>query len=276
MKKITIVLWVIISIFVIGVVAKTNNLFKPVINDKQISFLGDSITTYEGWNNNTDYNTTIGSNAVYYTSSKLDDVNKTYWKQTVDELDLNLCVNNSWSGSRVTTTSGETAAGCMKRTENLHNDNEKINPDIIVVYIGINDFNANVTLGNYKDVSDFYDEKTKKYTGDTTIFSEAYAMMIHNIINNYKDAKVYICTLLPNGTNTNYTLLKEYNAMIRKIANEFKCGIIDFYNDSKITSDNYTTYMIDGLHPNEKGHDMMTTCVNDVLLKDYRLKEKNN
>lgn len=273
-KKITIILSILVCVLFVGILAKGTSLFKPSINEKYISFMGDSITTYEGWNNNTSYNSTIGSNAVYYNSSKLDNVDKTYWKQTVDELDLNLCVNNAWSGSRVTTTGGTTAAGCMERTSNLHNDNKKINPDIIVVYIGINDFNANVTLGNYKDVDDIYDESKEEYKGDTTIFSEAYAMMIHKIINNYEDAKVYVCTLLPNGNNKNYTLLKEYNDMIRQIADEFKCGIIDFYEDSKITADNYTNYMLDGLHPNEEGHDLMTACINERLLKDYRLKEK--
>lgn len=273
-KKITIILSILVCVLFVGIIAKGTSLFKPVINEKNISFMGDSITTYEGWNNNTSYNSTIGSNAVYYNSSKLDSVDKTYWKQTVDELDLNLCVNNSWSGSKVTTTSGDTSAGCMDRTSNLHNDNKKINPDIIIVYIGINDFDANVTLGSYKNVDDIYDKKNDKYIGDTTLFSEAYAMMIHKIINNYEDAKVYVCTLLPNNKNTNYSLLKDYNEMIRQIANEFKCGIIDFYEDSKITSDNFTNYMLDGLHPNEKGHDLMTACINERLLKDYRLKEK--
>lgn len=273
-KKITITLWILIAVLLVGVIAKGNNLFKPTINEKYISFMGDSITTYEGWNNNTSYNSTIGSNAVFYNSSKLDRVDKTYWMQTIDELDLKLCVNNSWSGSRVTTTAGDTSAGCMERTYNLHNDNEVINPDIIVIYLGINDFNNNVTLGDYKDVNDIYDEKKNEYIGDDTIFCEAYAMMVHKIVNNYEDAKVYVCTLLPNGNNKNYTGLVEYNEMIKKIADEFKCGIIDFYNDSKISSDNYLNYTIDGLHPNDDGHDLMTTCVNNRLLKDYRFKEK--
>ena len=30
-----------------------------------ISFLGDSITTYDGWSNNASYNSTIGNNGVY-------------------------------------------------------------------------------------------------------------------------------------------------------------------------------------------------------------------
>ena len=37
-----------------------------------ISFLGDSITTYEGWSNNGESNSTIANNGVYYDSLGFD------------------------------------------------------------------------------------------------------------------------------------------------------------------------------------------------------------
>ena len=231
-------LWIVLVVFIcvafLGVFAsslvggrdsKNNTSKEASIEGKYISFMGDSITTYSGWNNNTSYNSTIGSNAVWYTSDKLSSVNFTWWKTTIDKLDLKLCVNNSWSGSQVTTTQGENAAACMSRAKNLHNDSRNIIPDIIVVYIGINDFNRGITLGSFDGVSDIYDSSTKTYTGDLTKFAEAYATMVHKIVNTYKKADVYLCTLV------NYnTALTSWNAEIKKIANAFDCNVVDFYN----------------------------------------------
>lgn len=38
---------------------------------KTVSVLGDSISTYQGVSNNASYNSTIGSNAVYYSAGTL-------------------------------------------------------------------------------------------------------------------------------------------------------------------------------------------------------------
>lgn len=235
------------------------------IEDKYISFMGDSITTYSGWNNNTLYNSTIGSNAVWYTSAKLNNVNKTWWKKSIDDLKLNLCVNNSWSGSQVTTTQSETSASCMTRSYNLHNDNKNIYPDIIVIYIGINDFNRGIELGSFTSLNDIYDTSTKSYIGDLTLFAEAYATMLHKIINKYKNADVYCCTMYNNG-NTN---IPTWNETIKDIAKYFDVKIVDFYNETKITSSTLSTYTIDNLHPNELGMIELSNCLKNNLMKYY-------
>ena len=67
---------------------------------KKVSILGDSISTYEGVSNNTAYNATIGENLVYYTEGLHGvSLHDTWWQQVIDTLDMELCVNNSWSGS---------------------------------------------------------------------------------------------------------------------------------------------------------------------------------
>lgn len=230
-----------------------------------ISFLGDSITTYEGYSNNTRYNSTIGNNAVFYNSSKLN-VNDSYWKRTVDELELDLIVNNSWSGSWCT--GSGVSSGCGTRPTQLHN-NSGDEPDIIVVYIGINDFNAGTAVGAYNNVNDIYNPQTKTYIGDTSKFAQAYAMMIHKIKQRYPEADIYVCNLLPNNRNTNYTLLNTYNVYIERIANEFGCTLVDFYNDSGINQNNFTAYMLDGLHPNVKGNELMANCVKNAIINNY-------
>lgn len=271
-------LWVVLFAFImvafLGVFASSfikvenndepNTSTKANIEGKYISFMGDSITTYSGWSNNTSYNSTIGSNVVWYNSDRLSSVNFTWWKKTIDKLDLKLCVNNSWSGSQVTTTQGENAAACMSRAENLHNDNKTITPDIIVVYIGINDFNRGITLGSFDGVSDIYDSSTKTYTGDLTEFADAYATMVHKIVSTYKKADVYLCTLV------NYnTALTSWNAEIEKIANAFDCNVVDFYNETGINSSNKGTYTLDTLHPNQSGMSKMSACLIASLQENY-------
>jgi len=109
---------------------------------KTISILGDSISTYAGVSNNTAYNSTIGNNAVYYQPGTQGVYQAdTWWQQTIDALGLELLVNNSWSGSAVLHTRRGTAGAYVDRCVQLHNDKTGEEPDIIVVYMGGNDFN---------------------------------------------------------------------------------------------------------------------------------------
>lgn len=275
--KIISIAWVVLFAFifvsVLGVFAssvsehrKTETSTRETLEGKYISFMGDSITTYQGWNNNTSYNTTIGSNAVWYTSDKLSSVNDTWWKKTVDNLDLKLCVNNSWSGSRVTsTTSSTTSAACMNRAKNLHNNVKDITPDIIVVYIGINDYRGGVTLGTFDGVDSIYNASTKTYTGNLTEFADAYATMVHKMQKAYPEADIYLCTLDQYNTE-----LVSWNAVIKQIANAFDCNVVDFYNKTPINSSNLATYMVDGyLHPNATGMNEMYKVLKQSLEKNY-------
>ncbi len=241
------------------------------VEGKSVAFLGDSITTFEGYSNNTAYNSTIGGNAVFYNSSKLN-VNDSYWKRTVDDLGFELIVNNAWSGSQCTGTG--TSAACNTRATQLHN-NSGDEPDIVVVYIGINDFDRGVKVGAYNNVNDVYDSTTDSYVGDRTKFAQAYATMIHKIKRRYPNADIYVCNLLPNNVNKDYETLNTYNVYIEKIANEFGCTLVDFYNDSGIDQSNFTAYTLEGLHPNSTGHAMMAECLKNAILGNYKTKERN-
>lgn len=208
---------------------------KETLEGKYISFLGDSITTYSGWSNNTSYNTTIGGNAVhttYYPGGAIT-ADETYWKRTIDNLGLNLCVNNAWSGSKVT------GNGVARATE-LHNDVKNIEPDIIVVYFGINDFNGGVACGSFNSVEDIYNESTKAYTANLNVFANAYATMVHKIKMRYPDADIYLCTL-----DYCRSGLEGYNGQIKKIAEVMDCNLVDFYNDTPMNLTNISTYTPD-------------------------------
>lgn len=226
-----------------------------------ISIIGDSISTFANW--------IPSGNAVYYTGNNcgINSVDQTWWKRTIDQIGLNLCVNNAWSGSRVTTTGGEASAGCMSRATSLHTDEHE--PDIIIIYLGINDFNSGVQLGEYNGTQDF--------PTVTTTFREAYAIMLNKVLTRYPNARLYVCTLpycertgvatFPEK-NSNSVLLNEWNMAIRELANLFGVPVIEFnkcgihYQNLHLTMGDWNSSTKQGLHPNPYGMYLMANeCV---------------
>ena len=225
------------------------------LKGKTVSFLGDSITTYDGWSNNSGHNTSLGDNATYYNSTLMN-VNDTWWKQVVNELKLSLCVNNSCDAGRVTETNDKPSG--FERCTELSRGNGQA-PDIIIVYLGTNDLGNGIEL--------------EGEDGDSTeYFISSYAMMLDNIKSLYPDADVFVCTLLPEDRNTEDRLL-EYNTAIKSIAQSFGADVIDLYADSGITRANYLQYVIDQgtlrVHPNEAGMDKITQTVVKALTEFY-------
>ena len=235
------------------------------LEGKTLSILGDSISTFNGISNDaTNTNNTIGSNAVYYPKADINTANETWWKQTADYTNMDVLVNNSWSGSRVLNNNG---AAYIDRCVQLHDntgDNTGTNPDVIAVYIGINDFNAGLNCGEFKELADVYTEENGYVT--PTCFAEAYAIMIHKMTVKYEDADIFIFTLPANGTNKYTALLDDYNEEIRKIAEYFDCYLVDI---AAIEGYEYADYTNDGLHPNEAGMDLITDYFARMLRAVY-------
>lgn len=218
-------------------------LIESVYRGKVFSFLGDSVTTYSGY--------IPSGNETYYPSGDVNSVDKTWWRKLLDAFGATLGINNSWSGSRVTTTNGETSAGCMTRCQNLGT------PNVIIVFMGYNDFNNNVELGDYHGET--------ALPSDTTKFTEAYAIMLNKILTAYPTAEVYVCTL-PQCERTNPTgfpeingsgvSLKQYNEAIIELALAFGVNVVDM-NKSGLTYQNMSVYNPNQLHPNALGHSVM-------------------
>ena len=223
---------------------------KAQLVGKNFSILGDSISTFAGYNTDSaNTNSTIGSNKVYYTGSNcgITSVNMTWWHQAAVESGMNVLVNNAYSGDRVTTLG-------QSRCLQLHDDtgeNAGTNPDIIAVYLGINDFDNNVS---------------------TAAFATAYDTMIASMTEKYNGADVYLFTLVPNKTRVDDATMRIYNQTIMDTAAKYGCTIVDLYNDSGINANNCSQYMGDGspaLHPNPEGMDLITDCFIRVLMEKY-------
>lgn len=210
-----------------------------------ISFLGDSITTFDGWSNSDKYNSTISDNGFYYTSSKMS-VTDTWWYQVADELGLGLCCNNSWDGARVSNTKVNIPDG-KTRAKEMHNDIFNVMPNVIVVYLGTNDLANGVSLD---------------------VFSAAYAEMLSAIKTNYAAATVYCCTILPESRNADkQNELISFNQAICELSEEYGCDVIDFYEN--ITDWDYLKdTFVDGsmrVHPNANGMDKLSNCAIDKM-----------
>lgn len=236
--------------------------YKCTYNGKTLSILGDSISTYAGY--------IPSGNANFYTGSNcgVSSVNDTWWMKLINAFGMTLNTNNSWSGSRVTTTNDSGSAGCMTRCQSLGT-----NPDVIIVYMGINDFNNEVALGTYDGNGEF--------PVATTTFREAYAIMLDKIMTAYPTSEVW-CATLPscerNGTtgvpeiNGNNVLLDDFNKAIRNLAQVFGAKVLD-HAQCGLTYQNMNIYMGDwasssssGLHPNASGHSLIAN--NDIRQMD--------
>ena len=242
------------------------------ISGKYFSLLGASTSTFSGFSNSELYNTTLTQNAAYYPKSEwFNSHSDTWWMRTIQALDMKLCVNNSWSGSCVTTkVDGHEKAGCMKRATELHNDTLGIEPDIIVLIIGGNDALRGYDIGTYKDMNDIYDESTKTYIGDCSLFGNAYATMVHKVKNRYPNADIYVCSMLHWQVKKHDKGLLNYNNVIKKIAEEFQVTYVDFYNDTKIAPETASMYLhTDGVHSNKYGFEEMSNCIVKVLRSRY-------
>ena len=241
------------------------------LNGKKLSILGDSISTYKGVSNNAEINSTIENNEVFYgTQNTTVAESDTWWQQAADNTGMSVLVNNSWAGANVATNFGNTTkGGCTARAENLHN-NDGENPDIIAVYMGINDNGCLTGLGSFNDVSDIWNGTA--YVGNTELFATAYATMVHKIVTKYSAADVFLFTLPRNnylwqGTKEQYKALQdEYNKMICKIAGVFGCKVVDL---ATAVGEDYSDYLTDTIHPNAKGMDIITAAFETALYSYY-------
>ena len=207
-------------------------------NKINISILGDSISTYEGY--------IPSGNLAYYNDNNLGSVNYTWWYPLVNGK-FRLCVNNSWSGRYLTTNDPNTSRCAVNAFNKLHTSSTS--PDVILIYLGTNDFNNNVQLGHFTGTID---------ENDTTTFANTYARMLRDIYTNYPNARVYAMTLgfINKGnrglTNGNGVRIHDYNEEIRNVCSFFNTKVIDIYNLG-FNLENATTHVLNGSHPNAYG-----------------------
>jgi len=212
---------------------------------KLISFLGDSITTLEGYNPD--------GALVYYDEAMFDEtgireISHTWWGKLLEYLQADVLVNDSFSGSTVS----QELWGMMypsaispMRLNNLNKHD--INPDIIVVNMGTNDYANGVEI----DIQENLEETDYSY------FKPAYDFMVEKLKEKYPTTEIWLMTLARTknvsqadqdypADLTKYDI-EDYNEVIRDVSDKYACKLIDIYkNDTR-----YET--IDWFHPNKEG-----------------------
>ena len=225
---------------------------------KLFSILGDSVSTLDGYS--------IPSDAAFYAGmnkfrSDVFAPEDTWWGQVIERLGGKLLVNNSFSGSTVCRRRGcifPSYACSDERTSELCRDGQ--NPDVIMVFIGVNDWGFAV-----KPIPDDGEED------DLSVFSVAYDLMLQRLHKNYPDAEIW-CFTLPVTTRSadeSFTFpfrfggvhTEEYCSVIRACAQKRDCRVIDLYALSLLCP--YDTF--DKFHPNADGmrriaHDVLCEC----------------
>ena len=276
-------------------VAKVKKL-REVLAGKQVSILGDSISTYDGYSNEYEtQNSDIKKNGTHpddnftekdhnyygnrvaypnFVSHDLSSADDTWWLRTINQIGANLCVNNSFSGGLITDNI------TTYRSSQLHDNtkysdfkNEKnegqdadIYPDIVAVYMGINDFNA-------------------KGDVEPSTFYTYYKRIVMNILKEYisysPNLKVFVFTIPPSSTgeskwakvqdeNLYQQNLEKFNNKIRQIAEEIKnVELVDLFNYYNMSRMEAQAYANDSLHPNTAGMKLISDCFIDALYKNY-------
>lgn len=223
---------------------------KWVSNDmkhKTLGVYGDSITTFEGF---------IPDGALFYYpvySSTVKSVKQTWWKLVEEKTGLALTRNISYSGSTVCSGYGnDYGANPVRITKLGHGNGE--GPDILVIYLGINDVVNGVT---------------------ETKFEEQYRKMLDTIKLNYPKTQIVVCNLAyetytdgsnPSGYNRP-GLREAFNVIIESLAKEYNLPLVDL--DKVITKEtekvNNWHYLGDNIHPSLLGMEVISEAVTEVL-----------
>ena len=214
-----------------------------------ISILGDSVSTYEGFNPE--------GYAVFYSRemqqrNEIAHVTDTWWGIVLERLSARLCVNNSYSGSRVVGGSFP-AATSVERIRVLRTEN--IIPDIILVYMGFNDFGAGTKVWR-KGL-----ELVKRR--DLSSFSDAYTYLLSEIRKSYPNTSVICGTLMRTMIRNREwdfpefyggIAFSEYNKAIRRACRKTRCFLAD------LGALNYRYETLDGSHPTASGHRLIANA----------------
>ena len=162
--------------------------------------------------------------------------------RVIVDLGLTLCVNNSWSGGNLSGKDDENS-GLNRAAELADNDGNL--PDIIIVFMGVND------LGRYNIPLD--------------IFREDYAATLKTLKKHYPDSAV-CCVNLPDRD----IYLKEKAILFNKATEEAVRLMGDGYFiadlfGSKLNNDFYYNNTTDGLHPDEDGMRIIAEIIEEAI-----------
>ena len=239
------------------------------LQGKKVSILGDSISTFTG-TMPADYN------IFYPEHGDIPNASQTWWGQLLTNTGMTLCRNASSANTDVTGNSlalDGSAPGCsIRRLVDLQGADGS-SPDVIIIYMGINDFARSRTLGSFRAPG-------VQTEGEVMVFTDAYELMLQKIKALYPAASIYCCTLLErcdmNGdtgapaVNLNGNTVADFNTQIKAIAGAYGASVIDFYNCG-INYTNLSLFTVDNIHPTWIGAGVLGQCATQAVLSSVGL-----
>lgn len=236
------------------------------VETKKLSILGDSISTFDGW-------IPEGYACFYPMDGDVTEVEQTWWQMVLKDTGMELCVNGSSSGSTCVGDSfstDECRYGCSDYRIGDLIGGSGCFPDVIIVYMGTNDFMKAVPLGD-NDGTRTVEE------GVIENFSDAYCLILDKLIACYPNADIYCCSLPPMGVwgpasgpafvpfvNSLELTPEDYGNRIEIIAAAKGCRLIDLQNCG-ITAENLEWYVSDGVHLNPEGMELIRDAVEKAM-----------
>lgn len=233
MKKIT--LTVIMAMLAVMSFAQKN--YK-----KSVSILGDSYSTFEGY-------IEPSSNEPWYfedhrqKDNDVTSVEQTWWHQLITKNDWKLCMNNSYSGSTISSSGyghqDYTARSFVTRMNNLGN------PDIIFIFGATNDSWVPSPIGDYK-----WSKWTQE---DLKTVRPSLAKMLDYMTNRYIGVEIYFIL--------NSELKDEINESVTKVCEHYKVPVIYLHDIDKKAG-----------HPSIKGMKAIAKQVDAFVKKSSKKK----
>ena len=221
------------------------------LNNKKLSILGDSISTFKSFISD--------GFATKYPFADVTSVEDTWWYQVKDLLGYDLLENNSFSGSRVSNGGN----GSLQTRLNSISDET----DLCLIFMGTNDLGNGVKFG-------YFDPSKKEF--DLTEFTDAFCNAITKLQIQYPMTKFIWMTPLKRfvspSDNTQYAnagqTVDSYTYRIIEACNYYGIEYLDM-RGLGITSMNQTRYLVDGLHPNKAGMQLLSTFVYKKLYNTF-------
>lgn len=181
---------------------------------KSVTIFGDSYSTFVG------YITPATNESWYFTDHRIkdndvDNVEQTWWHQLLKKNDWKLCMNNSYSGSTISSSGyrGEdyTPRSFVTRAPNLGN------PDIIFIFGATNDSWVPSPVGEYK-----YEGWT---TDDLKAFRPSLAKLLDYMTKRYLGVEMYFIL--------NSDLSDAIDASVFKICDHYGVPVIALHDIDK-------------------------------------------